>query len=169
MENKDLIRTLTKCIGEKCDEKCPMWKEDINCCYYLLDKVLEEIGVLPEDYIEHLQNDIETSCIQLIKCKDGISNIENWWEAPNYIKDINSVSNSDKIIAKNILLKFLINGYAYDNRSKKRIMQSLRHFDEIGISNEIYECLENLNDFDYFYISFNGVGDREIDLIEVDL
>ena len=59
MKNKNLIDAATKCIKDKCDEKCPRFEEKGDCEFVLLDSIMEAIGVIPEDYIEYLQNKLK--------------------------------------------------------------------------------------------------------------
>ena len=57
----------------------------------------------------------------------------------NYLNELNAKPNS---IYKTILLDFLTPKYIYDYKDKKKIMQCLRHFDEVGISNELWEAID---------------------------
>lgn len=47
-------------------------------------------------------------------------------------------------------------------------MQALRHFDEVGVCNDIWEALESLNEYDYFCFFNPDIDDEpctEFDLI----
>lgn len=47
-------------------------------------------------------------------------------------------------------------------------MQALRHFDEVGVCNEIWEVLDSLNEYDYFCFFNPDIDDEsctEFDLI----
>ena len=59
----------------------------------------------------------------------------------NYLNELNAKTNS---IYKTILLDFLIPKYIYDYKDKKKIMQCLRHFDEVGVSNELWEAMDSI-------------------------
>lgn len=89
--------------------------------------------------------------LSLIYYKNGGNIVVNTWDAQNYIDNI---VNTPDTVQKITLLEFVNGNYYYDLKSKKKIMQSLRHFDEIGISNELWEELDNMpSDTEYFYIT----------------
>lgn len=52
----------------------------------------------------------------------------------------------------------------------KRVMRALRHFDEAGLSNEIYEALEEINDAGSFEaVVFAEEGEDPTEAVERDL
>lgn len=51
----------------------------------------------------------------------------------------------------------------------KRVMRALRHFDEIGISNELYDALEEINDADFEAVVFAEEGEDPTEAVERDL
>ena len=55
MKNDDLIKAVTKCVKDKCDEKCPLYGEP-NCEFLLLDEIMKSTQILKKDYLEYLQN-----------------------------------------------------------------------------------------------------------------
>lgn len=59
-------------------------------------------------------------------------------------------------LERDIVLTFLEERYLlYSLESKKRIMQALRHFDEVGICNDLWEGLDMISSANYFYLSGN--------------
>lgn len=65
-------------------------------------------------------------------------------------------------------MSFLNEKFSYPNKLKKRVMQALRHFDEVGVCNEIWEALDQINNFDYFCFFNDEISNtplNELDLI----
>ena len=61
MYNKEFISGIIKCINDQCNEKCFMYNEDINCQYKLLDMILNKLDILPEDYKDWLEHQIQAN------------------------------------------------------------------------------------------------------------
>ena len=95
--------------------------------------------------------------LKLIKSIGGKNFLLNKWDAGSYVEEIKKQLDT---IYKKILLYFIDSNYLFTtNEDKKKIMQALRHFDEVGISNELWEELYNLKDYEYFYISMSDEKD----------
>lgn len=63
----------------------------------------------------------------------------------------------------------LDNNLIFDYQCKKIIMQSLRHFDEVGVCNELWEALDNIpSSTTYFYL-FEDRYKNDIDLLKLKL
>ena len=61
MDNKDFMTAVRKCLNDYCDEKCFIYNEDNNCQYKLLDMILNKMDILPEDYKEWLDYQIQAN------------------------------------------------------------------------------------------------------------
>lgn len=69
-------------------------------------------------------------------------------------------------IYKRIIKDFICGQYQFNFLSRKKISQALRHFDEVGISNELWDCLQDLEDYDFFFISNNNSTPTDVKVIE---
>lgn len=100
--------------------------------------------------------------LKLWKIKDNdLTKLGEWF--CNYYKEIENQPDS---IYKKIVLDFISGQYRFNSLSQKKISQSLRHFDEVGISNELWDCLDDMEDYDYFFISRGNSSPLEIKIIE---
>ena len=55
-------------------------------------------------------------------------------------------------IERDIVLAFLQEPYAFSFQTKKRIMQCLRKYDHIKNCFELWEALEQMREYDYFFL-----------------
>ena len=70
----------------------------------------------------------------------------NLYDELNLISTINQLSKMPDSENKEIVMKLMTHSdIIYPTSDKKRIMQALRNFDEIGRCNEIWEFLDYLN------------------------
>ncbi len=58
----------------------------------------------------------------------------------------NSGSNEDRKNAAALMQAFVLDGAIYTKAQGKSVLRALRHFDEVGVSNEICESLEEALD-----------------------
>lgn len=93
--------------------------------------------------------------------KNALTKLGEW--GCNYQDEIESQPDS---IYKKIVKDFICGNYKFNFLSRKKISQALRHFDEIGISNELWDCLQDLEDYDFFFISNNNSAPTEVKIIE---
>lgn len=83
---------------------------------------------------------------------------ENYALVSKYSKDkikeyLNELNTKPTSKYRNIILDFFNSEFMYKYEDKKKIMQCLRHFDEVSISNNIYEDLDLIpKSCDYFLI-----------------
>lgn len=73
-----------------------------------------------------------------------------------------ALTDADKIFKEAVVegVKVLRGGFT-------KVMQSLRHFDEIGLSNDIYEVMEEITeDKNITAVSLNKINGRETDFKE---
>ena len=89
------------------------------------------------------------------------------WELTSTIKQLEKLP---KTLNRDIILNFLNSKYLYSFHIKKRLMQALRHFDEVGVCNEIWEALDSLTEtecghFCFFDDNVNTFPCNEFDLV----
>ena len=90
-----------------------------------------------------------------------LSNQENGFVIIRLRQNLNPDS-----IYKRIVRDFICGQYQFNFLSRKKISQALRHFDEVGISNELWDCLQDLGDYDFFFISLNNSVPTDVKVIE---
>ena len=93
--------------------------------------------------------------------KNDLTKLGEW--VCDYQDEIESQPDS---IYKRIVKDFICGQYQFNFLSQKKISQSLRHFDEVGISNELWDCLQDLGDYDFFFISNNNSAPTDVKAIE---
>ena len=93
--------------------------------------------------------------IKLIYKNNNYYNIKNEWDDNITLSQLKSLP---KNLNRTIIINFFESGMAYSFQVKKRLMQALRNCDEIGICNELWESLDSLTEFDYFFLYNDNVG-----------
>lgn len=93
--------------------------------------------------------------------KNNLTKLGEWF--CSYQDEIESQPDS---IYKGIIRDFVCGNYQFNFLSREKISQALRYFDEVGISNELWNCLQDLGDYDFFFISNNNSAPIEVKIIE---